>query len=263
MLIKPTIDYGLEAYVSAAPSYLNSLYAIQNSALLIATGAFRSSPIVSLHALTSVLPSSYSSHLKQLKLYLRLIANPTYPMHDRIIDQDDLNAANILERTPAKSFLSRVSSLHLLSQLDTSTILEVFCTHQPPWKIDCVTFCIELFQNTKKDFPPHILRGLFQCHAVQHTDSLCIYTDGSKTDRGVGNAFECYNHSHQRHILNMASIYTAELLAIRDATDYAIHTIRTRSVTIFSDSRSAIQAISSPVSTHPIVQQDTRPPHLK
>ena len=53
----------------------------------------------------------------------------------------------------------------------------------------------------------------------------------------------------------MASIYTAELLAIRDATDYAIDTIRSGSVTIFSDSRSAIQAISSPVSTHPIVQQ--------
>ena len=81
-----------------------------------------------------------------------------------------------------------------------------------------------------KDFPPHILRGLFQCHAVQHTDSLCIYTDDSKTDRGVGYAFECHNHTYQRHILTMASIYTAELLAIRDATDYAIHTIRTGSV---------------------------------
>ena len=106
MLIKPIIDYGLEAYVSAAPSYLNSLYAIQNSALRIAMGAFCSSPIVILHALTSVLPSSYSSHLKQLNLYLRLIANPTHPMHGRIIDQDDLNVDAILERTPAKSFSS-------------------------------------------------------------------------------------------------------------------------------------------------------------
>ena len=229
MLIKPIIDYGLQTYVSAAPSYLNSLYAIQNSALRIATGAFLSSPIASLHSMTSVLPSSYSFHLKQLNLYLRLIANPTHPMHDRIIYQDDLNAANILEHTPTKSFLSRVSSLHLLRKLDTSTILEVFCPRQSPWKINCVTFCTELFQYTKKDFPPHILRGLFQCHAVQHTDSLCIYTDGSKTDRGVGYAFECHNHTHQRHILNMASIYTAELLAIRDATDYAIHTIRTGS----------------------------------
>ena len=131
MLIKPIIDYGLETYVSAAPYYLNSRYAIQNSALRIATGAFRSSPIVILHAMTSVFPSSYSSHLKQLNLYLRLIANPTHPMHGRIIYQDDVNAATILERTPAKSFLSRVSSLHLLYQLDTSTILEWLNHPQP------------------------------------------------------------------------------------------------------------------------------------
>ena len=255
MLIKPTIEYGLEAYASAAPTYLNSLYAIQNAAIRIATGAFRSSPVVSLHALTSVLPSNYSYHLKQLNLYMRLIVNPTHPMNDLVIDQEDLNADVIQERTPPKSFLSRASSLHLLYQLDTSRILGEFYSQKPPWKICCITVCTDLFEFTKKDFPPNVMRNIFNNHATQHENTTCIYTDGSKTERGVGYAFKCQQHTHQCHILDIASIYSAELLAIRDAIDYAINTIRIGNITILTDSRSAIQAISSPFSPNPIVQK--------
>ena len=45
-LIKSKVDYGCEAYSSACQTYLNSLQPIQNSALRISLGAFKSSPVL-------------------------------------------------------------------------------------------------------------------------------------------------------------------------------------------------------------------------
>ena len=50
MLLKLMLEYGSEVFSSTADSHLNKIITIQNSALRIATGAFRSSPINSLHA---------------------------------------------------------------------------------------------------------------------------------------------------------------------------------------------------------------------
>ena len=50
MLIKPKLDYGCEPYSSACTSLIDSLIPIQNSAIRTTTGAFRFSPVLSLHA---------------------------------------------------------------------------------------------------------------------------------------------------------------------------------------------------------------------
>ena len=59
-LIKPKLDYECEACSPACQTYLNSLQPIQNSALKISLGAFKSSPVLSLHA---------KSGLKSLEKY--------------------------------------------------------------------------------------------------------------------------------------------------------------------------------------------------
>ena len=57
MLLKPKIDYGSEVYSSASRSLLDSLEPIQNAALRIATGAFRTSPILSLRVESGIIKS--------------------------------------------------------------------------------------------------------------------------------------------------------------------------------------------------------------
>ena len=215
MLLKPAVEYGLEAYSSAAHSYIDSICTIQNAALRIATGAFRTSPITSLHALTSLLPQSYTSHLKQLNFYLRLVVNTTHPLHDKLIEQDDISAETIIERTPSNSFLSRAHSLHLLYNLDSSIILSESTSAFPPWRIHKLSVCTELFSLSKRDTPGNTLRDAFHDHITAHTNSFCIFTDGSKTADGVGYALFSSRGSSQCRLTNAASIYTAELYAIQ------------------------------------------------
>ncbi len=46
--IRSKIDYGCEVYGSASPTLLKQLEVVQNTALRIALGGFRSSPILAL-----------------------------------------------------------------------------------------------------------------------------------------------------------------------------------------------------------------------
>ncbi|XP_059149873.1 uncharacterized protein LOC131936811 [Physella acuta] len=76
------------------------------------------------------------------------------------------------------------------------------------------------------------------------TNSLTIYTDGSKINEKVGAGFHIphLNHSKSFRLTDGASIFTAELTAILMALEYAPTTPHT-SISILSDSLSALQAI--------------------
>lgn len=255
MLLKPAIEYGVEAFASAADTYMNSLNTIQNSAIRIATGAYRTSPIVSLHALTALPPQKYAYHNKQLNYYLRLVVNPSHPFHDCVIDQDDLDEEAIIERTPPKSFLARAHSLHLQYHLDTSRILIEKCSTYPPWKIECLHACKDLFDIKKASTPQLTFKRIFEDHVMQHNHSFPIFTDGSKDDHGVGYAYTCATNSHQCRLPIQSTIYSAELFAIRDAIIYAENELPNESdITLHTDSKSSIQAISSPLAKNPIIQ---------
>ena len=79
-------------------------------------------------------------------------------------------------------------------------------------------------------------------HMAKHSDKLSVYTDGSKSENGVGFAVISNNFKIQASLPPFASIYTAEIYAIK----YALINIDSRHLTevvIYSDSQSAIQAI--------------------
>ena len=252
MLLKPKIEYGVEAYSSAAPTYLKSIETLQNAAVRYATGAFRSSRISSLHAETSLLPQPYARQQKLLNYYLRLHVNYTHPLHDRCLDFDDLLDPEISESVPPNSFLGQAYDLHVQYDLDLAGILGEPAPCQPPWRICCLATCNQLFQYTKKSVPPAVMRRIYLDHFVAHTDTAVLYTDGSCSADGVGYAVVSDHHSIKVRLRPTSSIYTAELLAIRDAVAFA-NGGAFRNVTIVSDSKSAIQAISSLYTQHPIV----------
>ena len=80
MLLKPMLEYGSEAYSSAAKSYFEKIEIIQNSALRVATGAFGSSPFSSLHSECGIKPFTYYLDTKHLNFYSRIILNPQNPL---------------------------------------------------------------------------------------------------------------------------------------------------------------------------------------
>ena len=143
--------------------------------------------------------------------------------------------------------------LHLLYNLDSSIILSESTSAFPPWRIHKLSVCTELFSLSKRDTPGNTLRD---DHITAHTISFCIFTDGSKTADRVGYALFSSRGSSQCRLTNAASIYTAELYAIRDVIEYsATHAAEYETITIHSHSRSAIQALSSPSQQNPLIQQ--------
>ncbi|GIX77319.1 retrovirus-related Pol polyprotein from type-1 retrotransposable element R1 4 [Caerostris darwini] len=83
----------------------------------------------------------------------------------------------------------------------------------------------------------------------QEFPGLSIFTDGSKMNGKVGGAFVVYNHKSEVHhqcfrLSDNPTVYLAELLAIKRATEYAILN-GLSNVNIISDSRSVLLAMEN------------------
>ena len=246
MLLKSKLEYGSEVYSSAATSYMKSISTIQNAALRIATGAFKTSPIKSLHADSGVLPFSYSLEAKQLSYFLRLVVNETHPKHTGVVND---------QMTYRKSYMERIKNLIDSHSIQPNLIMPERQLDTPPWIEPNINLCNYMHDFKKKDFSATQLKAIFLRHFQSHQNNYCIFTDGSLTDEGVGCAFvPQHDEAVNMRLPDEASIFTAELIAISRAISYANLNSHSESVTIFSDSRSAISAITKYNNENPIIQ---------
>ena len=89
-------------------------------------------------------------------------------------------------------------------------------------------------------------------HVVEHDDSVLVFTDGSKSNAGVGYGVTCNDFSRRGAIPAIASIFTAELIGILTALEH-FTTMNNSNFTIFCDSRSVLQSLEVFDTKHPIV----------
>ena len=181
MLIKPKLDYGAEAYSSAASAISQRLPPIHNETIRIATGAFRSSPLLRLYAESGIEPLSVYRDVKRINTSLRILANPTYLLHEEALKLSD--QGNCGEASRKKGVLCKVQNLNDLNIPVEEVQMEVQSSTLP-WKIDNITYCDELFGNSKDSMVPRAFRRLYEEHKESHRFSVTIYTNGSKTGEG-------------------------------------------------------------------------------
>ena len=243
MLIKPKIDYGSEVYSAAADTYLKSITSIQNAAIRIATGAFRSSPIPSIHADSGLLPLQSYTDIKNLNYFVRSKCNRNSPIN--LIINDEQN-------NPVKSFLYRINLAVEKYNLTIDPIVETTLQF-PPWITLNISSCKELYHLKKNEIPAPELKHEFNSHYRDHINSLCIFTDGSKEENHVGCAFAYGNETLAYKLPQSFSNFTAELYAILLAIKHAAEISENPNITIITDSRSSIQAIMQYQNQNPIV----------
>ncbi|GBO19757.1 Retrovirus-related Pol polyprotein from type-1 retrotransposable element R1 [Araneus ventricosus] len=105
-----------------------------------------------------------------------------------------------------------------------------------------------------------------QPHQINLTDGgpfqkpFSIFTDGSKTDNGVGAAFCVFNsdsiiHQWSAKLADYNSVYQAELIAAKEAVIYAAAIEEPIEIVIHIDNQASLHAISNPKSTSPIARQ--------
>lgn len=105
--IRSILDYGSIVYSSASHSTLKKLDTIQNQALRIASGAFRTSPIASILAETNIIPLTQRRDLHVLSYYGKVLTEP-----------DHINSYRACSSAPPGSFGH--TALQLLQKYDIS-----------------------------------------------------------------------------------------------------------------------------------------------
>ena len=250
-LVKSKLDYGAQIYGTSNSGALRRLDPIQNECLRAITGAFRSSPAVSLSAETGILPLEFSRDIAVLKHFFKTQATPNTPTHRALNDS--------LRRTPHPR-MEHINSLKQKYQVEDPKIWTIETPELPMWTRPSVELC-HFVEVRKAGHLPEELRSDFIAHLNIH-DTTHIYTDGSKTDRNVGFATVFPNKSAGGKLPPEASIYTAELYAIKTALQTILGDAGNGNFTIFSDSQSALLALKSNSSKSPIAEETKNLMHI-
>ena len=249
-LCRSKLDYGCEFYSSACKSRLKHLDVVHNMGLRICSGAFKTSPVESIYVDTDHIPLD----LRREELGLRFLArvksapkNPSLQVFKNVPDPQIFQGSR-----SSKPFQVRlneeVGDVHLKSQ----KIQEVDHPVIPPWLVPDVSVCEKTI--VKKNASEEEMRTKFLEHNICHRNHTKLYTDGSKSDSGVGCAVIHEDTAYPAKLPDYASIFTAELTAVVAALDLAYHSSDSNFV-IYSDSWSALEAIKSFNSFHPLIQK--------
>ena len=225
------LDYGCQVYGSATEPTLKKLEPIHNEGTRIITGAFRSSPISSIHVEHGELPLDFHRNLVCLKTAARIKASDS-PTSQLFNEHDNF------EQTPP--FIIRASRMMKQMNMHINFTKKIQVT--PPWTRNRPSICTKLKLN-KKSTNPHIIKINAMEHMNTKSNKKPIYTDGSKSDEGTGYSVVYADNTIKRSLPEHASVFTAELSAINEALEVIRRDASAAEFVIYSDSRSALEAI--------------------
>lgn len=214
---------------------------IQNQALRLCLGAFRTTPADSLQIEANEPPL----HLRRLKLLmqycLKTESNPDNPVYDLLSSPAN---QDIYQSKPSSipNLGCRYKKLLRDMEIDPTTIHKQEYLESPPWMTTGPKYNWSLNTGTKKTALPTQMRTNFLSELTRYHDHTQVYTDGSKINEKVGCAVVLDNLTQSKRLPNNATIHTAELWAIKIALEM-ISLRNENKFVICSDSSSAIQSI--------------------
>ena len=248
------LDYGCQVYGTATEDMLKRLDPIHHAALRLSTGAFRTSNRFSLYV------ESYVPSLWDRRKYMNLcfmFRSQCIPKDDRLSAWEDTmydeRYQRFKSRPKAFGFLARKNCIEL--DLDIPVIRPNRSYSIPPWRLSQLHICLVLGSMSKRETSSEVFMQTFLEH--KHVSDVEIYTDGSKMDDKVGSGVLIQGGAIDRELSEplgkFASVYTAELVAIRIALVH-IRNRRNLKVTVYSDSRSSLQALAKFNSDNILIQ---------
>jgi len=252
-LVRSRLDYGCEFYSSANRAELNRLNVIQNTCLRTATGARKTSPIVSLEVESNVMPLHIHRAEIILKRYNRLMQLPdNLRIIQELANDDDL--ANIRWNTNTNVPPFTVRCKALMSEYNLN-IADPMHTSQispfPPWLAD------NKYTNTHFSDTSTLLMSDVQANQLfldmitnSYLSFLQIFTDGSKivNPNSTSAAFVVPELGEMRKwkLQPDCTILGAELFAIYKALDWVANGVLEASgIVILTDSMSSVAVIQN------------------
>ena len=243
-LVQSKLDYGAQIYGKFRANVLQRLNPIQNECLRACTGAFRSSPAVSLCTEAGVLPLEFSRDAICLKYFFKAHAHPNSLTHQAIVGK--------VEEDPSPG-MEHIQSLLTEYRLTVPKILPSKIAADPPWIYPSAQICP--FIGTRKNNHTDVeMRSEFLAHLGEHTTEH-VYTDGSKSNQHVGFAARFKDTISSGRLPGDASIFTAEMHAIKITLSNILNmNSENRRYTIFSDSQGVLLALRPDAGASPIAE---------
>lgn len=247
-LICSRIEYCSTAISTTNTNNLNKLNPILNAALRASTGAFRSSPINSIMAVSNFTPLD----IRRSKINVKYFTKSVSYDRDLIRSQYDFP---LRFRKPIPFIITAQQDLERFN-ISTANLKTVDPPTQPPWYIrdNMINFSLSILKKSETSPAKYVEE--FNKVISRFSDYTKVFTDGSKSDSGV--AFATYyvrNESlcteSQVKIPEFVSIFASEAKAILSGCDIPWYDGEKR--IILSDSMSVLQAISNLENSYPTV----------
>ena len=252
-LIRSKLDYGSIVYDAACASSKRTLDTVHHAALRIATGAFRTSPTASILVEADELPLGLRRKILSMRYAVKILQFPSHPTYQAIFSQRTLALFRRGGTERTSPFSVRIGIFMAESGVRSRHIRRYEHPEAPPWDSATPIVDLTLTEPSKSQQSPEELRYRALQHIAAYRGYEAIYTDGSKSSDGVGCAFVCRGTTHKLSLPGNASIFTAELVAIKDALLFIESNDVPRHV-VFSDSLSSLQALKGFYPTHAFIQ---------
>ena len=249
--VRPTLEYGMAAWGTTAPSNFNSIAKVQNQNLRLITGSLRSTPISAMETetgLQSLEERRDNKILTQFSKFTTLSKHPMYLQVDKPIPEC-LKRNNFLKS--AKTLYAKLN----LPPIDRNATLPTYQEY-PPWENENNPKIIESIPNIK--VKEAMTTKEMEIITTRHIDLnypsenwIRVYTDGSAEEAvsngGAGVYIEWPNGTTLEKSFptgKHSSNYKAEATALEEAADIlSSPKSHKQNVVFLTDAKSVLQKL--------------------
>ena len=256
-LVRSRMDYACFIYDSTYESTKRVLDSVHHSAIRIATGAFRTTPIASLLVEAHEPPLALRRELLGLRYALKLRQFPSHPTFKAVFSRATLSVfedETRERRGRCEPFCLRIRRLLADSGVQLRDVVRIRCLQTPPWQLVQPAVDTTLAEMKKGETAPELFKARTLERIASYVDHVRFYTDGSKTNDGVGCAFACGSTIRSFTLPTQASVFTSELVAIIKTLCF-IEVADETSYLILSDSLSSLLTLMSFYPDNPLAQE--------
>ena len=259
--IRSKLDYGCIIYSSAAPHLLKTLDTVVSEALRISTGAFRTTPIQSLHILANEPHPTHRRTMLLLRYFYKMKSHINNPAHSNIV-KDNLKLFFSSRPSFSPGIVLRANKALASLHLPTQPIMPNRTIDMFSWNIKrpVIDYSLRAAQEILR--MPGVGAAYFNHFMHEnYKHHYKIYTDGSKNNHGVGAAAISDDTSQHVSMPKNSSIFTAEIKALLLACNIIQTIFSTNLILICTDSLSSQQAIERFTHKNQIVRMLQRKLH--
>ena len=249
--VRSKLDYGCTVYSSARKSYLKKLLPIQNHGLRLCLGAFRTSPMQSLYVEANEPPLHLRWEKLSLQYALKLRNNHNNPTYDKTF-QPRYSTFYASKPSAIPPFGLRIKGAFAQICPAPEHIAPFELPSTPVWTLGEVSIDFTLREFKKGLTSDLVFQSKFGELREKYSQYCAVYTDGSKVLERVAAAATSGHIRRQARLPDNASIYTAELFALKMAFNL-IYSLDGDHFVIFTDSLSSLLALRGRRPNHPYI----------